>query len=365
MKPLILHNGIIHSPTDPYATALLVEDGMIAWLGSEETHTQIAPEAERVDLEGAVVAPLFVDPLVLAASDLDDSATMHGENGALARGVGTITVLAAGGTSGQRSCSPAPMTLLYRDLDAVATGALGVWVPTDELSQTDVNEVLVQAVQAGEQPYLAPSAGHDPQARAQAQRRSLTALRAAEQRLGVPALGRVRPRLVLDGRLDDEDTALLGATASSVTVMPSQGRLDAPIGSLLAAGVPVCLGSEPGTSPWEAMQAALHHPEPAERVSARSAFAACTRAGLRAAAAGPSVHAAPPTRLAVSAAADLAVWRADAVGVQAPDSRVAAWSTDTRAGTPLLPDLEDGAAPPRLIATLAAGRTVCGSLTSA
>ena len=58
------------------------------------------------------------------------------------------------------------------------------------------------------------------------------------------------------------------------------------------------------------------------------------------------------------AAAHLAVWRVDELSVQAPDERVAAWSTDPSSGTPLLPVLtEDGPFPDCLL-TVAGGRTI-------
>ena len=46
--------------------------------------------------------------------------------------------------------------------------------------------------------------------------------------------------------------------------------------------------------------------------------------------------------LVPGAPADYAVWRTDELVVQAPDDRVARWSTDPRSGTPGLPDLTPG-----------------------
>ncbi|MFV2100896.1 amidohydrolase [Micromonospora sp. LOL_024] len=69
--------GVLHCPADPSATALLVRDGRIAWLGADAD----APPADRVvDLDGALVTPAFVDAHVhvsdtgLALSGLDLSA---------------------------------------------------------------------------------------------------------------------------------------------------------------------------------------------------------------------------------------------------------------------------------------------------
>ena len=57
MSAHLLTRGIIHSTTDPYAQALLVRDGMIAWLGADDSADRVAdPGDERRDLDGAVVA---------------------------------------------------------------------------------------------------------------------------------------------------------------------------------------------------------------------------------------------------------------------------------------------------------------------
>jgi predicted amidohydrolase YtcJ len=45
----------------PDATAMAVRDGVVAWLGSDEIGRVQFPDAEIVDLDGAFVAPAFVD----------------------------------------------------------------------------------------------------------------------------------------------------------------------------------------------------------------------------------------------------------------------------------------------------------------
>ncbi|GAB3246154.1 amidohydrolase [Arthrobacter pigmenti] len=117
-----------------------------------------------------------------------------------------------------------------------------------------------------------------------------------------------------------------------------------PFASLLAAGVPLAIGTDaPVTEldPWAAVRACLQHSNPAQRISARAAFLAHTRAGWRAAGgqdplAGQLVPGAPAT---------FAVWEVEELMVQAPDERVQSWSTDPRAGTPLLPALDAGQQP--------------------
>lgn len=62
--PSVLYKqGRFYSAADPRATAMLVRDGRIAWLGADTD----APTADRtVDLEGGLVTPAFVDAHVHA-----------------------------------------------------------------------------------------------------------------------------------------------------------------------------------------------------------------------------------------------------------------------------------------------------------
>lgn len=78
---VLLRGGEVHSPADPFATAMVVERGQIAWVGSEGAADAFADGvAEVVDLEGALVTPAFTDAHVhstatgLALTGLDLSA---------------------------------------------------------------------------------------------------------------------------------------------------------------------------------------------------------------------------------------------------------------------------------------------------
>ncbi|MGW0331557.1 amidohydrolase [Streptomyces sp. NPDC003011] len=128
-----------------------------------------------------------------------------------------------------------------------------------------------------------------------------------------------------------------------------------PFAALLRAGVPLAFGSDSPVTPldpWGTVRAAAFHRTPEHRVSVRAAFTAHTRGGWRAVGrddAGVLVPGAP---------ADYAVWRTDALVVQAPDDRVARWSTDPRSGTPGLPDLTPGHDLPVCLRTVVGGRTV-------
>ncbi|MFF5636155.1 amidohydrolase [Streptomyces sp. NPDC012825] len=128
-----------------------------------------------------------------------------------------------------------------------------------------------------------------------------------------------------------------------------------PYAALLRAGVPLAFGSDSPVTPldpWGTVRAAAFHRTPEHRISARAAFTAHTRGGWRAVGrddAGTLVPGAP---------ADYAVWRTEELVVQAPDDRVARWSTDPRSGTPGLPDLSPGADLPVCLRTVVQGRTV-------
>ncbi|MFE0276598.1 amidohydrolase [Streptomyces sp. NPDC058992] len=128
-----------------------------------------------------------------------------------------------------------------------------------------------------------------------------------------------------------------------------------PYAALLRAGVPLAFGSDSPVTPldpWGTVRAAAFHRTPEHRISVRAAFTAHTRGGWRAVGrddAGTLVPGAP---------ADYAVWRTGELVVQAPDDRVARWSTDPRSGTPGLPDLTPGNTLPECLRTVVFGQTV-------
>lgn len=123
--------------------------------------------------------------------------------------------------------------------------------------------------------------------------------------------------------------------------------------SLNRAGVALAFGSDSPVTPfgpWAAVRAAAWHRTESERVTVRAAFNAHTRGGWRAAARDEGGVIAP------GAPASIAVF--DVPGelrVQTPDARVAAWSTDPRAGVPQLPDLHPDLDLPTCVLTLVAG----------
>ncbi|WP_255954265.1 amidohydrolase [Streptomyces odontomachi] len=71
-RTTLLRGGRIHTPADPRATAMLVDDGRVAWVGPEGAAASLADDLEGpvhvVDLDGALVTPAFTDAHVHTTS---------------------------------------------------------------------------------------------------------------------------------------------------------------------------------------------------------------------------------------------------------------------------------------------------------
>ncbi|MFD4878690.1 amidohydrolase [Streptomyces sp. NPDC058420] len=199
-------------------------------------------------------------------------------------------------------------------------------------------------------------------------------IRAAAEKVGLPRVRAARHRVEHAEMLTPETIAAFAELGLTASVQPAfdalwggedgmyaqrlgveRARALNPFAALLRAGVPLAFGSDSPVTPidpWGTVRAAAFHRTAEHRVSVRAAFTAHTRGGWRAVGrddAGVLVPGAP---------ADYAVWRTDALVVQAPDDRVARWSTDPRSGTPGLPDLTPGGELPVCLRTVVGGRTV-------
>ncbi|MCQ8190083.1 amidohydrolase [Streptomyces rugosispiralis] len=61
-RTVLLRGGEVHSPADPFATAMVVERGTIAWVGSEGAADGFADGVDEIiQLDGALVTPAFTD----------------------------------------------------------------------------------------------------------------------------------------------------------------------------------------------------------------------------------------------------------------------------------------------------------------
>ena len=199
-------------------------------------------------------------------------------------------------------------------------------------------------------------------------------VRAAAEKLGLARIRAARHRVEHAEMLTPETVAAFAELGLTASVQPAfdaawggeegmyaerlgaeRARTLNPYAALLRAGVPLAFGSDSPVTPldpWGTVRAAAFHRTPEHRISVRAAFTAHTRGGWRAVGrddAGTLVPGAP---------ADYAVWRTDELVVQAPDDRVARWSTDPRSGTPGLPDLTPGADLPVCLRTVVSGQSV-------
>lgn len=201
-------------------------------------------------------------------------------------------------------------------------------------------------------------------------------LLAATEIVGAEAMRAARHRLEHVEMLDDRHVAVLADLAVVASVQPAfdaewggdhgmyaarLGRARArtlnPFAAMSAAGMCLALGSDAPVTPldpWGAVRAAAFHRTAGNSVSARAAFAAHTRGGRRAA----GEEAEQPGVLTAGAPATYVVWNAEALAVQAPDDRIAAWSTDPRSGIPGLPDLGPGVPLPQCARTVLSGVTI-------
>ncbi len=200
-------------------------------------------------------------------------------------------------------------------------------------------------------------------------------LQAAAELVGRPALLQARHRLEHVEMTDPDQMAVLGGLGVVASMQPVfdeywggrdslyAQRLGADralpmngFSSMTKAGVGLAFGSDSPVTPlgpWAAVRAAAWHRTESERLTVRGAFNAHTRGGWRAAGRDEGGV------IALGAPASLAVW--DVPGdlvVQTPDSRVAAWSTDPRAGVPHLPDLHPDLELPTCVMTLVGGEVV-------
>ncbi|MGW0467835.1 amidohydrolase [Streptomyces sp. NPDC003027] len=199
-------------------------------------------------------------------------------------------------------------------------------------------------------------------------------VRAASEKLGLGRIRAARHRVEHAEMLTPETIAAFAELGLTASVQPAfdaawggergmyaerlgaeRARTLNPYAALLRSGVPLAFGSDSPVTPldpWGTVRAAAFHRTPEHRISVRAAFTAHTRGGWRAVGrddAGTLVPGAP---------ADYAVWRTGELVVQAPDDRVARWSTDPRSGTPGLPDLTPGGELPVCLRTVVLGHTV-------
>ncbi|MFE9206517.1 amidohydrolase [Micromonospora sp. NPDC007230] len=158
----LYRGGVLHCPADPSATALLVRDGRIAWLGADAD----APAADRVvDLAGALVTPAFVDAHVHAT---DTGLALSGLDLSGVRSAGELLDAVAGFAAGL----PGDAVVLGHGWDesSWAQRALPDAAVLDRaaggrrvyLSQASIHSALVSRALLVACPDVVAAAGYDP-----------------------------------------------------------------------------------------------------------------------------------------------------------------------------------------------------------
>lgn len=344
MSTQVFLNGSVYSPADPFATAMVVAQGNVEWVGQDAGARSILdPSMRCTDLSGNLVAPAFALAALSAepdqVADLLDTLTQAGYISA--------NVMLTDST-GRFEQSPATRVRYYLPASKLNTGqhpdpaVKGIYC-------LDSAEVTAQALEF--------AASH---------RLNLVAVPAddsvAEEFLdklaGMDSLARMRIGPCLGG-LQSLDMSLIERAKDLNVSLGFSSDFDQSHNSYshaLSAGASAVLGSDPLRPPfalgWELMNRAVNPEQDDMAVSARAAFQSMTRAVYRAQGENNPWFG----QLVPGAPAHCALWKVTELMVQTPDSRISAWSTDPRARTPLLPVLADDVSRPELLALYNSGQ---------
>lgn len=319
---LLLTNGYIHSVAEPYATALHIEDGVVAWLGADDTAEQMVQATakgpvERTDVQNMLITTAFVDGLTShELSDRDPRIAIS-------------------------STTPTEHGVYYAPVaTAPSDDADGYYVSSAELDQLEnifsqfkpPTQLLIESRGPADVEHILTILTEQPNT----------------------ALMRSRHRVMLNHELTVEQIDRLVAVHASVTLTPAidaeRPVFHAPTASLISQGAHVAVGTGQWSgSMWDVLTALIEHADEAQRISTRAAFHTATRDAIRVLPSKISQAHMASGQLGVGTPANLNIWRAEQLGVQAPDVRAAHWSTDKRAGTALLPILASTESAPELV----------------
>lgn len=359
--PVLYRRGSVYTTVDPGASAMIAEGDQVVWVGSEQAADSLQDQRMQViELDGRLITPAFVD----SSADLGRAAD---PSAAAALGLGAVVHTGA-----------------LRDAEALQAwdraaeqghGARVLLWPSLE-PQDEIGELIEQVRERFTAPLVGlrlPVVGAEAQAVAsfctEVSQASLSpalavgspdelaialdGLELVADSAGERATRAMGVRLDLVGAVELSQAELERIVAGSVTLCLDPSA-EAPVAELYRRGIPVVWGTGADLlDGWEAVRDLLHHPDPQQRISARAAFVAATRGAWRALGGGHPMAG----QLASGTPATYALWEVEALMVQQAEGTAAAWSTDPRARTPLLPALEDEAAP-RCTQTVVEGRTL-------
>ncbi len=72
MSSTLYRNGVVHSPADPFAEAVLVADGVVTWIGAEDTAAGLAANADAV-VDRSTWRPQPIFDLIQAKGRIEDT----------------------------------------------------------------------------------------------------------------------------------------------------------------------------------------------------------------------------------------------------------------------------------------------------
>ncbi|MDH5277732.1 MAG: amidohydrolase family protein [Actinomycetota bacterium] len=164
MSTTLLLGGRVHSPVDPFATALLVTDETVAWVGQDgaaDAHRDVADAV--VQLDGALVTPAFVDAhvhltstgLTMTGLDLTGARSLAQALDALERHARSLRGGPVLGHGWDETTWPERRPPTRQELDRAAYGA-AVY-----LSRIDVHSCVASSALLAAAPEAAEVPGYD------------------------------------------------------------------------------------------------------------------------------------------------------------------------------------------------------------
>lgn len=191
----LYRNGSVYSPADPFATAMLVDDDHVAWVGAEgAAAAHVDSVDEVVDLDGALVTPAFVDAHVHVTEtglardgvDLTDAVSLADALDRVAAHARSRPGEPVIGFGWEAEEWPEGRPPTHAELDRAAAGALAY------LARRDVHSAVVSSAVLARHPDLAEAEGHagDGLVRRDAHHRARRVVREAVPRSRLDALRR-------------------------------------------------------------------------------------------------------------------------------------------------------------------------------
>ena len=343
----VLLNGSIYTPADPYATAILTEHGTVRWAGSDAGARSITDNTmETIDLNGRLVTPTFTRALApvtgkTTAEILTYLTTAHHagyHTHTLTTDPNTLQPLIEAAQQFTSTHTTADLRILLTNTPPHALTET-ITHTRETLNGTPLTLAGLHANTPAEAQHLADTAAQTQLTLCINAHSHLTHAAATAQ-----TIRRTHPHLTLrldtikttpEETLNDQELQALANSRISLGLQTTAENADL-ARHANTIGTPISIGSDPTLDAplgWQAVKIFATAPR---GISARSAFAALTRSPHRALAdANPFAG-----QLVPDTPANLAIWNVTELMVQAPDSRVASWSTDPRARIPLLPALD-------------------------